>query len=349
MQKYLSTFPKGLKNIVVSAVSKYIPDIKVLALKPNQIIYKTNIDWHSLQDFPFWDTTFYIFKFWENNNPNLKNIFNWALQSNNLWKQVKTFEDNKYSYRIIESRPGYKPGEFNALRNRVEQKLQSKGINIDKGHPDYELRLIEETNLSYIGIRISKPPEYKEVSKRNSLPQSIATFMIYLSKPEANDIVLDPFCGGGIIPILRSQLEKYKQIYAADKNLSYINKKLQLIKTKPQNINLIRSNFRNLKDKISIKVDKIVTDPPWGYIEEIENIESFYNNMLQIFTQVLKPGGKVVLLTNRKEIIENSIKDIKELSIQRKLHVEVSGRKAFIYIFNLTHDHPPQFEPRIKK
>ncbi len=78
-------------------------------------------------------------------------------------------------------------------------------------------------------------------------------------------------------------------------------------------------------------ITKIVTDPPWGLYENIENIESFYSAMIKELVRVLKPKGIIVLLTARKDEFEKILSKQKNLELLEKYEILVSGKKSGIY------------------
>ena len=77
-------------------------------------------------------------------------------------------------------------------------------------------------------------------------------------------------------------------------------------------------------------IDSIITDPPWGLWENIPDIEDFYNRMFVSFKRVLKPNGKMTILTARTVEFENAVKKA-GLTIQDSLHTLVNGKKATLY------------------
>ena len=86
-------------------------------------------------------------------------------------------------------------------------------------------------------------------------------------------------------------------------------------------------------EKIADKsLDLIITDPPWGYYEDIGDINKFYAQMFASFRRILKDDGRLVILSARKEEIEKAASDAK-FSIENSLHTLVNGKKASLYLF----------------
>jgi tRNA G10 N-methylase Trm11 len=75
--------------------------------------------------------------------------------------------------------------------------------------------------------RLTRHTAYEKILNKGELHPEIAFLMNWLSEPDKNDIVLDPFCGSGSIPLKRILHFPTKQVFAfdCDKNMIGIVKK----------------------------------------------------------------------------------------------------------------------------
>ena len=78
-------------------------------------------------------------------------------------------------------------------------------------------------------------------------------------------------------------------------------------------------------------IDVVITDPPWGIFENIEDIMSFYSRVLKEILRVVKSGGCIVILTAQKDIIETCFKQNKVFDYKR-IDTLVNGKKSAVYI-----------------
>ena len=86
--------------------------------------------------------------------------------------------------------------------------------------------------------------------------------------------------------------------------------------------------MQNIPDK---SIDKIITDPPWGFYEEVGDILCFYDKMFESFERVLKSKESfVIILTARKTELEEIIQKHK-YNIVEKIDTLVNGKKASVY------------------
>lgn len=133
--------------------------------------------------------------------------------------------------------------------------------------------------------------------------------MASLAKLGRDSVVLDPFAGYGAIPkqvlgyfpyamVLVSDLDRDR---AVDLRASLGGKR---------GVSVAQRDALTLEGIPGATVDAIITDPPWGYYEEIEDIQVFYRGMFASFRRVLKPRGQVVLLSARKREAEAAAQEM---------------------------------------
>jgi tRNA G10 N-methylase Trm11 len=88
----------------------------------------------------------------------------------------------------------------------------------------------------------------------------------------------------------------------------------------------------NMKFLSDSQIDKIVTDPPWGIYDNIENLDIFYSKMLIEFHRVVRDKGIIVLLVSNRDIFTNVLEKHKSFfDIDKKYTTLVSGQKAIVY------------------
>ena len=171
----------------------------------------------------------------------------------------------------------------------------------------------------------------KKHCEKGELRPELATLLCEASKPQANDIVLDPFAGSGSIPFARSRLhQSFHGIFASEirsELVDAIKKRLKGI----HNSKMQRSFFVRQQDFLSNTFQSdyfttIITDPPWGIYEPISR--DFYPSVLKEFARLLSPNGRLILLTaypGVSGIMPPQFTPITEY------HILVSGQKATVF------------------
>lgn len=144
---------------------------------------------------------------------------------------------------------------------------------------------------------------------------------------------MDPFAGYGAIPKQINKNFHFKQLYVSDINPEHI-KLLKILFENKHNVNVTLRNALNMQDIKDNMIDLIITDPPWGYYEKIDNIEHFYIDMFKEFCRVIKKNGKLVILSARKDEFELVLSKQKYI-ISEKIDTLINGKKASIYVINM--------------
>lgn len=323
--KYYSTFPIGFLSIVEEILLKQNNKMQVISKGENYLYYSTSLNKEDIERYDFFEQSFYIIKFFDKKNFQFKNQINWIKSNANiLQKELNILGKNK-KYRIV--------GTAGSLgKEKIQEQINTINgmVNIDNSNPDYDIRIVEKGDHGFIGVRITKPREHIDDFQKDSLRKEIAYYMIYLSEVEKDDVFLDPFCGGGVIPLLRSKIGEYKKIICSDIDTTSLKSKLRRVGD-ISNLEIVESNINNL----NLSVNKIVTDPPWGFIQDIEDLKEFYFNMLDKFYNLTASNSIMILLAPHLEIIEEYVRDnSKKFVLCKTYKGKVSGRYSYIIKLN---------------
>jgi tRNA G10 N-methylase Trm11 len=96
-----------------------------------------------------------------------------------------------------------------------------------------------------------------------------------------------------------------------------------------------RDDALNLTRYQDGSIHAIVTDPPWGHFAKTEApIAEFYRDMLREFVRLLRPDGRLVILTAETAALDAAIERCERLLILRRFNILLSGKKASVYIFS---------------
>ncbi|XP_028262467.1 tRNA (guanine(6)-N(2))-methyltransferase THUMP3 [Parambassis ranga] len=217
---------------------------------------------------------------------------------------------------------------------------------------DIEVLLNIHNEEVVIGIALTE----ESLHRRNishfgptTLRSTLCYGMLRLCKPQASDIILDPMCGTGAIP-LEGAIEFNSAFYiAGDNNDMAVNRTVNNIchiqKRRADKgshpglpIDTVRWDLSNLPIRTS-SVDIIITDMPFGKrMGSKKKNWDLYPSCLREMARVCRPGsGKAVLLTQDKKCFSKAISRMGGL--WRKLHtvwVNVGGLHAGVYLLKRT-------------
>nr|XP_061788728.1 tRNA (guanine(6)-N2)-methyltransferase THUMP3-like [Nerophis lumbriciformis] len=182
-----------------------------------------------------------------------------------------------------------------------------------------------------------------------TLRSTLCYGMLRLCKPQVSDIILDPMCGTGAIP-LEGALEFPASFYiAGDNNDMAVNRTVNNVchiqKRKAEKgsspglpIDTVRWDLCCLPMKSS-SVDIIITDMPFGKrMGSRKNNWDLYPSCLREMARVCRPGsGKAVLLTQDKKCFSKALSRMGGLwKKQHTVWVNVGGLHAGVFLLRRT-------------
>jgi len=329
---YYSTFTSGLSEVIKKELKHKVSEVKVLETLDGLIVYETSEDIKTLKAFRFLNNTFLLLFYGKENS--IKGIVKKIIGKNLMLASITNDALGKSkTFRVIISEENQlvkiDRGELERLENVFTRVLH---LEVDRAKPDAEVWiLLRSEGTAFVGVRLTKNPNYEKILRQGELRPELAHMMCLLSDPDKNDVILDPFAGYGSIPFECVKSFPVRRIIAGEKDKKLFNNLQEKVRKENLNVVLGRWDALRITSLNANSVDKIITDPPWGFYDTEIYIHTFYGKMVAEFLRVLKPGGIIVLLTAQKELLEDVIKQHKELTLENKYDVLVSGKKAGIY------------------
>lgn len=242
---------------------------------------------------------------------------------------------NWRTFRIITSQENQLVSVDKQLVINLEDNISKNfGLKPNRSLPQVEFWFLSRREgYGFFGMRLTRHQDYEKSLQKGELRPELANFLCQISEPNSNDIFLDPFAGSGAIPIERAQIFFSKHILASDNNVIAVNKLKTRVRLLGLNISFENFNALQLDKIVDASIDKIVTDPPWGYFgEKIIDLPKFYSNMLDSFYRVLRKSGIAIILVGERDSSENLLlKYQTKYTLDKKIYTLVSGKKAGVY------------------
>lgn len=334
MTKYYSTFITGTQEIVSNELVKRLKNPKIDLLLDGLIVYECQDGIDKIKNLRFLNNSFEVIYLSEGNFT-AKDLVEEILSHSDLL-QNPSLEGlrNPKSFRVIVSQENQIVSIDNQKLVRVENLLAKKlKLEVNRALPDIEVWFLSRSEgHSLVGLRITKTPNYEKTLHKGELRPELANLMCLVAELKPTDIVLDPFAGYGAIPFECTNSFDVKKIYAGEKDKGVFNILQEKSKKLKSGVVVGRWDSLKLSALSDGFVDKIITDPPWGFYDKQEkDLKKFYMDMLTEFSRVLKLDGTVVLLTAQKEMFEELLKETGYFMLEKKYDVLVSGKKASIY------------------
>ncbi len=322
VKSYYSTFIPGLGQPVEEALRATLPDSKITLSLDGLVAYETDARPDLVAKLPFVTNSFYILKRFE--GVSLEDMAT-EVVNDRAWH----VEPPRGTFRVIASLANQLVPLDSKIMEALEKRVAEKTkLRPNRSKPDHEFWLLERSEgYGFFALRVSHHKAYDKSLQKGELRPELANILCRLSEPAPNELFLDPFCGSGAIPIQRAKFFSSGLVIASDSD----PKKVESLKERIKDLGLKKRVVVRRDDALKLaryedgSIHKIVTDPPWGHFVDVPTAE-FYPAMLHEFARVLRPDGKLVILT------AESLPADERLALSRKFDILVSGKKAAVYV-----------------
>lgn len=327
MAEYVSSFITGFQDVVKKDLVQRLPSCKIISIYDGLVHYKYAGNSRDLEKIIYFNNTFFVLKTWKGKGLNFHSMVG-AVSS-----EKKYYLINKGTFRVRFSQENqFAKVDKNIARRAEETVLQNSRLTLDRLSPTTEIWYsIRREGFAFCGQLITKREFTEKNLNKGELRPEIAYLISSFADIQKDDVILEPFCGYGSIPVQLVKKFHFSKLYASDidnEKISMNSQKKQL-KNNPC-LDLRQADAFNLSHIEDKSINLVITDPPWGFYEDIGDVKTFYKKMFASFDRILKDEGRMVILSARKEELEEVISEL-GYKIEACLHTLVNGKKAGLY------------------
>ena len=215
----------------------------------------------------------------------------------------------------------------------------------DDAQVEFWANLLGSTFL--LGARLSDRTMRHRFERKVELPAalrpSVAAAMVFLTDPQPGDVFLDPMAGSGTILYERIQAGKFGRLLGGDieqERVDAARKNVRGSRKKPgagdPPIDIRKWDARELP-LADASVDKVATNLPFGkQLRGSETPAKLYPPVLAELQRVVRPGGRIVLLSSEYDLIKEEVRTLPRLTITTGYSVAVLGTWGRIYIVDVS-------------
>ena len=344
MTTYASTFIPGWGEVVAAALERSLQDVELDFLLDGLATYRSSSTIADVQALGFCNNSFLCLMSFDGlgRNPMAK-ICQTVLADGQLLRRVAPYLPRKnLTFRFVASQENRFVPIPRRTRLDLERLLSAdRRLTPHASNPDVEFWLLSRREgCGFVGLRLTRHTAYEKTLAQGELRPELCHLLCLLSEPSADDVVLDPFCGSGAIPLERARSFPYRAMLAGDidakhvKNLRAKVRQLRWTRRKRQQaITIGRWDALDLHSFAPESMDKIITDPPWGsYQSQLNDLEGFLRNMLLEFFRVLRENGLLVILVGNPNLFEDCMRDFTgRMTVLQRYDILVSGKKASVF------------------
>lgn len=333
MAEFVASFITGFQSVVEKDLPKRLNGVKILNLFDGLVHFSYSGNSRDLDKIIYFNNTFFVLKTMKGKGVNFPSLVG-AVSS-----EKKYYLINKGTFRVrFVQENQFAKVDKNIARRAEETVLSNSKLQLDRLSPTTEIWYsIRREGFAFCGQLISKREFTEKNLNKGELRPEIAYLICCFAGINENQIepvIVEPFCGYGSIPVQLAKKFRYSKLYVSDID----DEKIQLVKEKKQlkseNIDVRIADAMELSHIEDKSTDIVISDPPWGYYEDIGDISDFYRKMFKSLLRILKDDGKIIILTARKEELE-SVAQENNLKIKDSLHTLVNGKKAGVYKLSL--------------
>ena len=328
MAEFVSTFTTGFKKVVEKNLPEIVSGCKILNIYDGIVHYKFNGNSHDLEKVVYFNNTFFVIKSWCNFSGNFSTMVN------DFCSENKYLLISKGSFRTRFVRENQFEKIDKKLVIKVEENvLKRSKLKIDRVSPSTEIWFdIRREGFAFCGQLISKREFTEKNLNKGELRPELAYLMCCFAELKENDVIAEPFCGYGSIPIQLAKKFRFLHLYVSDID----EEKITALKEKKyfkQNdfVSVEVQDAFSLKQIKDNSVDVIISDPPWGFFEDVGDIALFYDKMFCSFKRILKNDGKMIILSARKDELKYAAEKNNYKIIER-VDTLINGKKACVYM-----------------
>ncbi len=327
MAEFISSFITGFQHVVEKNLPQILAGVKILHVFDGLIHYQYAGDSHNLDKIIYFNNTFFVLKTMKGKGLNFPSLVG-AVSS-----EKKYYLINKGTFRVrFQNENQFVKVDKNISKKAEETVLHNSKLHLDRLSPTTEIWYsIRREGFAFCGQLISNREFTEKNLNKGELRPEIAYLICCYADLNQDDVVAEPFCGYGSIPVQLIKKFRFQKLFASDidKEKISINMQKKQLKDNPQ-IELSVNDAFVLPQIIDRSVDVVITDPPWGYFEQIDDIGEFYKKMFTSFKRILKENGRMIILSARKDEIEKAALEM-NVQILSSLHTLVNGKKASLY------------------
>jgi len=334
LKLYYSTFIPGLLEPVQEALRADLPDSRILLALDGLVAYESEAKAGDIEKLSFVTNSFQVLRHFE--GLDLAAMANGVVSGPELNFPVPLPRGG--TFRVIPSVANQLVAIDNGVLQLIERKIcQKTGLRPNRSKPDFEFWLVQRSEgHGFFSLRLSHHKAYDKVLQKGELRPELANILCRLSDPQPKELFLDPFAGSGAIPIQRAAGFPEGLVIASDRD----ERAVELLRNRIRELGLKKRVVVRRDDALHLEryqdgsIHTIVTDPPWGHFATTETpIADFYRDMLREFLRVLRPDGKLVVLTAETVALERALEQCFGLSLLRRFQILLSGKKASVYVF----------------
>lgn len=251
-----------------------------------------------------------------------------AVPARAQFRVVAQADDAKWrKYRRVDMQA---MAEMSLMRSRPNWRLTP-----DEAPLEVWLHLVGRT--LHVSLRLTNAAHRtrggREMERAAALRPTIAAAMVWASRPQDEDVFLDPMCGSGTILLERALFGRHGMLLGGDIDAAAVKTAQANFGPRHKPVRIARMDARELPLE-DASVDVLASNLPWGrQIGRPAELPDLYKDAMREAARVVRPGGRIVLLTSEGQALKPALAAQSALRLERTImSIEVLGRRADMFV-----------------
>jgi tRNA G10 N-methylase Trm11 len=330
-----------MQEVIAGVFQKRLGNLPIKKLLDGAVVFETDCTYDSLNFFCF-NNIFALldilelknFKGQQPDSGILEFHMRKILETKRPWPLISVNNKKIKSFRLVCSMENTLSPVNEKTKQEMEHFIQANStLQLSRSKPDTEFWfLYRREGFSFFLKRLTNHRIGEKSLKKGELSPQLAWLLCYIAKLKHNELVLDPCCGYGAIPKAGCRHFPIKKFYASDIDPRCIEITCSKNGLRKEGCEIFQADFHSIHDFIPPgTIDAIVTDPPWGMYKTDVSLQTFYNDMIAVFSKALKDNGRAIILSAAEKELESAVEKEQSFKISGKIPILVSGKKACVF------------------
>ena len=343
--KFIAYCTKGLEDIASKEIIRVLKGSTILKLGTKRIIFEYEGEFDTISNLrTVDDISIFVEKIDLAKAHFLDSVVNVLgdINYNDYIELIKNYREiNEREFSLTISVIHYKKFPRDTIKNALAKKISEnyKLKYLPKDHTNFDIRINIESNIAWIGIKLTPQSlfdrSYKINDRMGSLKPTIAAAMVDIAVGNQKDLkIVDNYCGSGAI--LCEAFLKGNDVFGGDIHEAAVRSSIENLQNLEfKNIENIRVQDASETNWESKYFDCAISNLPWDKQIPVESITELYENCIKEYKRIVKMNGKICLILSKPELMEIIIDKHFPNAKIRSYPIGFLGQRPTILLINL--------------